>query len=320
MATPLLKNSRSHADAYINTHPHLNHGLKLALLRGGATREAIMNAQLKIVETPSFTEDVSPRPGFGRDRRKAQRCMVAVRARVCANIGTLHMFEEILTCLDISRDGVRLPTSRPGYTPGQILQVTCPFWEHPTAINTPRTAKVIRCVVTPTFDFEVALQFVPDVGEEALLLRRPSSSPASQVRVLVVESDQRASRALRDLLERDGYHVVTVEKARQGLDVIQTEAPHVIVAEAECDEISGHDLCAIVKTTASLQHIPVILLTGSAMPSDYAMGHSIGAVVCMTRPYKMERVRQAVRLVACPPSQSSAYSAAFNVASFVRTT
>jgi hypothetical protein len=135
-----------------------------------------MSAQLKIVEAPNFLETASPRPGPIRDRRKSQRAMVAVRARVCANIGTLHMFEEIVTCLEISRDGVRLPTSRPGYTPGQILQVTCPFWEHPTAINSPRTAKVVRCVVTPTFDFEVALQFIPDVGEKALLLRRPSPS------------------------------------------------------------------------------------------------------------------------------------------------
>jgi hypothetical protein len=34
---------------------------------------------------------------------------------------------------------------------------------------------------------------------------------------------------------------------------------------------------------------------------------------------KLERIRQAVRLVAAPPSQSSTYSAAFNVAAFVRT-
>jgi hypothetical protein len=39
MATTLLKHCRNDADAYINTRPHLNYGLKLAPLRCGATRE-----------------------------------------------------------------------------------------------------------------------------------------------------------------------------------------------------------------------------------------------------------------------------------------
>jgi CheY-like chemotaxis protein len=117
-------------------------------------------------------------------------------------------------------------------------------------------------------------------------------------------------RAVQDILEKDGYDVVTVEKPRQALEIIQTETPHVIVAasEAEGADISGHYLCAVVKGTPRLQHIPVILLTKSAKPSDYAASHLGGAVV-----------RQAVRLVACPPSQSTGYSSGFNVAPFVRT-
>ena len=245
--------------------------------------------------------------------------MVAVRARICGDIGTMHVFEETVTCLDISRDGLRIPTARPGYVPGQMLHVTCPYWDAPTAINRPRIAKVLRCKITPNLGYEVALQFLPDDAEDAPLLRHRAHNAAGQVRVLIVESDLRVSSALRELLEKDGYHVVTVEKPAHALAVIQAEAPHVIVAEVEGHEISGHDLCAIVKTTARLQHIPVILLTSSALPSDYASSHLIGAIVCITKPYKLDCVRHAVRLVASPPSQASAYSAAFNVSAFVRT-
>jgi hypothetical protein len=62
----------------------------------------------------------------------------------------------------------------------------------------------------------------------------------------------------------------------------------------------------------------VILLTSSALPSNYAASHSIGAIVCMSKACKLEKVRQAVHLVAPPPSQTSAYSATFNVSAFVR--
>jgi CheY-like chemotaxis protein len=278
-----------------------------------------MNAQLKIVENLQRTEEIRAGAPTPRERRRSKRAMVAVRARICGGIGSLHGFEEVVTCIDISRDGVRLPTSRHGYFEGQMLSVTCPYWDGPTAINKARNAKVIRCTITPKLGYEIALQFLADEPEENHMLRRSAGAHAGQVRVLIVESDTRIGNAVRELLERDGYHVVNVEKPEHALGVIQTEAPHVIVAEAEGHEISGHDLCAIVKSSPRLQHIPVILLTSSALPSNYASSHLIGAIVCMSKTCKLEKIRQAVRLVAPPPSQSSAYSAAFNVAAFVRT-
>jgi CheY-like chemotaxis protein len=93
----------------------------------------------------------------------------------------------------------------------------------------------------------------------------------------------------------------------------------VIIAEAEGGEVSGHDLCAIVKTSERLQHVPVILMTKSALPSDYSAGHRLGAMVCMAKPCKPARLQQAVHLVAAPPSERSVYSAAFNTGPFVRT-
>jgi CheY-like chemotaxis protein len=281
-----------------------------------------MNPQLEIVDKPRMPENTSQLAPKGRDRRKWSRAMVSVNARICGGVGTLQAFEETVTCLDISRDGIRVPTSRPGYFADQQLEVTCPFWDNPTAINSPRSAKVIRCTVNPaTHGYEIALQFLSDQSEESLLLRHAAAACASQVRVLLVESDARVGRAVQELLEKDGYHVVTVAKPREALEIIQTETPHVIVApsEAEGPEVSGQDLCAVVKVTPRLQHIPIILLTKSAKPADYAASHLVGAIVCLAKPCQAERVRQAVRLVACPPSQSTGYSSNFNIAAFVRT-
>ena len=132
-------------------------------------------------------------------------------------------------------------------------------------------------------------------------------------------ADLAAARARCEMLEKDGYHVVAVSTAQEALDILHSSTPNVILAEAEGQDISGKDLCAIVKTCARLQHIPVILLTASAFPSDYATSHEIGAVACMAIPCKPERLRSAIHLVAAPPALCSVYSTRFNVASFVRT-
>ena len=139
------------------------------------------------------------------------------------------------------------------------------------------------------------------------------------VHVLVVDSDAQEGERLKVMLEEDGYLVACVTSAQAAFDVIKTETPDVIVAEVECGEPSGHDLCAIVKKSERHQHIPVILMMRSAAPADYATSHELGAVVCLAKPFKPERMRHVVHLVAPPPSHRSAYSAQFNIASFVRT-
>lgn len=278
--------------------------------------ESTLNAQIKIVPSRALSQVEAIQRG--PDRRKRKRAMFAVPVQIRGAVGTLEVFEDIVTSLDVSRDGLLVSTSRGGYAVGQRLHVACPYWRMPTAINVPRNAQVIRNVLLPNYTYAVALQFLPGVCEEG-----PWGLPASpfpnQVRVLCVVADSIAAGGLSDALAKDGYHVVVVPSAQEALDILRSEAPDVILAEAEGQELSGSDLCAIVKTCPRLQHIPVILLTASAMPSDYASSHQIGAVVCMSIPCKPERLRSAIHLVAAPPALCSVYSSRFNMSSFVRT-
>ena len=79
--------------------------------------------------------------------------------------------------------------------------------------------------------------------------------------------------------------------------------PSLVIAEVEGEGLPGYDLCAHVKANPRLKHIPVVLTTSSGYPSDYSNAHSLGAVVCMTKPYKQERLGHVVRLLAPPPAE-----------------
>ena len=85
-------------------------------------------------------------------------------------------------------------------------------------------------------------------------------------------------------------------------DVLNVLTPALIFAEVEGDGLPGYDLCAHVKQLPRLRHIPVVLTTSSAYPSDYSSAHSLGAVVCMAKPYKMERIANIARVLAPPPA------------------
>lgn len=246
-------------------------------------------------------------------QRRSTRAKVAFPVHVRGGVGTLEGFEDFTRSLDLSRDGLLLSTSRGGYWVGQIVQVTCPYWKLPTAINRSRRAKVIRRVLLPNHSSAVAVEFEQDAPSEGNGVW--AASPyARQVRVLGVESDTLCAETTRVRLELDGYQVVYVSNAEQALGILRSETPDVLIAEAEGGEISGNDLCAIVKKSERLQHVHVILLTKSGLPSDYAAGYGLGAIICMTKPYKPEQLQKAVHLVAAPPSQNSVCSGKFGCA------
>jgi len=124
------------------------------------------------------SSDVRTRiPSIGSDRRKRKRGMFTVPVQIRGGVGTLEVFVDLVTGLDVSRDGLLLSTTRGGYSVGQRLQVSCPYWNSPSAINVPRDAQVIRNVLLPNCTYALALQFLPGLYKEgpwALPGRHPS--------------------------------------------------------------------------------------------------------------------------------------------------
>lgn len=235
----------------------------------------------------------------GSERRRRRRAKISAQVHVRF---TASGFEEICTSIDVSRDGLLFATARPSYSIGQAVEVTFPYSASAAALNKPEPAEVVRINEQSAGRFAVAIQFVAAKSASANRSVVGSTSSASaQPVVLAVESDPRSAEVMRSVLQQDGYNVVIVSTANEALEFLKTTIPAVFVAEVEAKDMSGQDLCLIVKRNDRLARVPVILLTRSAQPADYAASHQLGAVVCMAKPFKPERFLHVIRLVAPPP-------------------
>ena len=254
--------------------------------------------------------------GVERRRRKRAKISAQVHVRVT---NAPEPFEEVTRSVDVSRDGLYFVTSRAGYWKGQPLEITFPYSSAAGSLNQAQPAEVVRTSDEGAGQYGIAVQFLAAKSEVATGKKGAdpfadgstttvAGAPGKQQTVvLAVESDQRTADTMRSVLQNDGYTVVIVPTAQQALDVLRTTVPAVFLAEVEAKDMSGHDLCLIIKRNDRLQHVPVILLTRSAQPADYSASHQLGAVVCMAKPFKPERLLHVVRLVAPPPAQKSAY-------------
>jgi CheY-like chemotaxis protein len=95
-----------------------------------------------------------------------------------------------------------------------------------------------------------------------------------------------------------------VETVAEARSVLEQRTPSLLIAEIEGEGMPGYSLCSHCKETPRLKPIPIMLMTSSAYPSDYAKAHSMGAVVCMAKPFKRERLGHVVKLLAPPPNAS----------------
>ncbi len=119
--------------------------------------------------------------------------------------------------------------------------------------------------------------------------------------VLAVESDTRAREALKNLLAAEGYNVHAVANSNDARAILEDRVPAVLITEAEGEGQAGYELCVFVKSSQRLHHVPVVMITRSAFPSDYSIAHAMGATICMAKPYKNDRLAHVVRLLAPPP-------------------
>ena len=206
------------------------------------------------------------------ERRRRKRAKISAQVHVSA-VNAPQPFEEICKSVDVSRDGLLFITARAGYWKSQRLDVTFPYSTAAAALNQPQTAEVVRVEDQGNGQHGVAVQFL--AAKQEIAVKGPEAASVStsgavgaqakqQTLVLAVESDQRTADTMRSILQNDGYTVVVVATAQAALEVLRTTVPAVFLAEVEAEDMSGHDLCLIIKRNDRLQGVPVILLTRSA--------------------------------------------------------
>jgi CheY-like chemotaxis protein len=255
-----------------------------------------------------------PVGGNAGERRRRRRALISAPVRVRAAEITGAGPDEISTTIDVSRVGILFRSSHPGYTQGMPVRVTFPYSNAPNALHAEQDGRVARLIEVLGEQRAVAIELggtgegqdlVDACGRK--LIDSPATDDAAHQRhsgkplVVVVDSDPSVREWLKLYLIDEGYETIVVNNASDGLEVLNLFTPALVIAEIEGENLPGYAICSHVKATPRLRSVPVVLTTSSAYPSDYSSAHSLGAVVCMAKPYKRERLGHIVRLLAPLP-------------------
>src|SRR4029453_13978974 len=108
-----------------------------------------------------------------------------------------------------------------------------------------------------------------------------------KAKVLVVEDDIHLLEGIRDILELDGYTVLTAENGTHGLDVLQGQSspPDLIVSDIMMPKMDGIQFLKEVRKESRWLDIPFIFLTAKGEKSDYQKGMRLGVDDYVVKPY-----------------------------------
>ncbi len=115
-------------------------------------------------------------------------------------------------------------------------------------------------------------------------------------KILVVEDDTHLMEGIRDILELNGYEVLTATNGWVGLEVLQKQPapPDLIVSDIMMPRMDGYDFFNEVRARENWLTIPFIFLTAKGERDDIFRGKSMGAEDYVVKPFDADELLVAV--------------------------
>jgi CheY-like chemotaxis protein len=89
----------------------------------------------------------------------------------------------------------------------------------------------------------------------------PQPENVGRARVLLAEDDRAVRRLLEVLLERAGYEVISAADGLEAMKLALSTPIDIVVTDEMMPNLSGHEFCRFLRSSQTLSHLPVILLS-----------------------------------------------------------
>jgi len=117
-----------------------------------------------------------------------------------------------------------------------------------------------------------------ELEENAPIKRLPDA------KILIVEDNDSIREMLAHIFQ-PFYEVLTAADGEEGLALVNSEMPTIVVSDVVMPKMSGTELCKQIKNDFNTCHIPVVLLTARTAIEQNIEGLRIGADDYITKPF-----------------------------------
>ena len=113
--------------------------------------------------------------------------------------------------------------------------------------------------------------------------------------ILVVDDEPDILMGIKDLLEFEGYKVLTAEDGQTALSIARKDNPDLIILDLMLPKLDGYKVCRLLKFDKKRKSIPIIMLTARTQQEDKDMGMEMRANEYLFKPYQNEELLKTLK-------------------------
>ena len=106
-----------------------------------------------------------------------------------------------------------------------------------------------------------------------------------KAKVFLVEDEQSIVTLVEYSLKSEGYKVLVSSNGEEALSEIKKEEPDIVLLDWMLPDLSGLDICKLLKKDEKFKHIPIIMLTAKGQEEDKVAALNAGADDYITKPF-----------------------------------
>lgn len=104
-------------------------------------------------------------------------------------------------------------------------------------------------------------------------------------KILIVEDEAEIAQLVKLYLDKDGFRTAIARTGVEGLKLIKTDRPDMVILDLMLPEMDGLEICKKIRNAPDTALLPVLMLTAKAEESDTIIGLELGADDYVTKPF-----------------------------------
>lgn len=113
--------------------------------------------------------------------------------------------------------------------------------------------------------------------------------------IAVIEDEEALGLMLKYNLEKEGFDVLVQTRGSKAIADIEKHQPSVIILDWMLPEISGVEICKLIRSKPDIKDIPIIMLTAKGEEEDKIRGLTAGADDYVTKPFSVPELMARVK-------------------------
>jgi diguanylate cyclase (GGDEF)-like protein len=104
-------------------------------------------------------------------------------------------------------------------------------------------------------------------------------------KILVIEDEEFVRENIEELLDAEGFEVISAENGRIGVDLAKVMTPDLILCDVMMPELDGYNVLTALRQDSVTAAVPFIFLTAKSAKTDFRQGMELGANDYITKPF-----------------------------------